>query len=151
MIPPLTVTVDGVPVAQPRHKVGAGFGGGKPRAYLPKDHPVHAFKQQAKLECRRTILANKQEWPSVLPLGLWLVFIMPRPQRLVWKNKPMPRCWAPHKPDCDNLVKAILDGIASEIVHDDAQIVWLNAWKYYAAGDEKPHVEVTVSILEILL
>lgn len=46
------------------------------------------------------------------------------------------------KPDLDNVVKAILDGLNRVAFHDDAQVCWINAGKVYAptAG-----VDVTVS------
>lgn len=45
------------------------------------------------------------------------------------------------KPDLDNLVKSILDGLNGIAWHDDAQIVQLNVSKSYS---ESPHIFITI-------
>lgn len=45
------------------------------------------------------------------------------------------------KPDIDNIVKAIADGLNHIAYHDDAQIVECSAEKYFS---EEPRVEVTI-------
>ena len=45
------------------------------------------------------------------------------------------------KPDTDNLIKGIKDGMSKIIWHDDAQIVELTVRKYYS---EQPRAEVTI-------
>lgn len=45
------------------------------------------------------------------------------------------------KPDMDNIVKAIADGLNNIAYHDDAQIVECSVEKYFS---EEPRVEVTI-------
>lgn len=45
------------------------------------------------------------------------------------------------KPDIDNLVKGIKDGLSKVIWHDDSQVISLVANKYYS---DKPRAEVTI-------
>lgn len=45
------------------------------------------------------------------------------------------------KPDLDNLIKGIKDGMSKIIWHDDAQIVEMTVRKYYS---EQPRAEVTI-------
>ena len=45
------------------------------------------------------------------------------------------------KPDIDNVVKSILDGLNTVAFSDDAQIVELHCFKHYS---EEPRVEVTI-------
>lgn len=45
------------------------------------------------------------------------------------------------KPDADNLIKGIKDGMSKIIWHDDAQIVEMTVRKYYS---EQPRAEVTI-------
>lgn len=47
------------------------------------------------------------------------------------------------RPDIDNLVKGVLDGMRT-IFHDDAQVVALHAYDRYAAKDMEPAVHVTI-------
>src|SRR5437870_2125192 len=140
----IAFTVKGDPVAQPRHRVGAGKAGGKPRAYLPSDHAVHAWKGQV-------IVAAREAWGGKVltgPLALRLVFLMPRPKGMVWKRRPMPRAWHSVKPDADNLAKAVKDACNGVLWEDDAQVCSLDVQKFYSAGDEVPGVIITVLFLE---
>jgi Holliday junction resolvase RusA-like endonuclease len=49
------------------------------------------------------------------------------------------------KPDIDNVVKAILDGLNGVAYHDDSQVVYVDGEKFYA---EEPCVLVEVSHYE---
>ncbi len=144
----LSFIVDAVPVPQPRHRIGAGFGSGKPHAYLPKEHPIHVFKAMVALRAREAMTA-KGWLPLQGPVSLRLVFVLPRPVWLVWKTKPMPRRLASCKPDLSNFIKGVEDSCLGILYVDDSQVVCLNALKYHAAGDEKPHVEITLQQQEV--
>jgi len=133
--------IDAEPIPQPRqrHAVRNGIAVN----YLPKDHPIHVFKQV----CRIRAKAAYDGKPMTGPLKVVLLFLMPRPARLIWKTRAMPRSWASGKPDIDNLAKAIFDSFNELIWQDDAQIVSLSAMKMYASGNESPGVEVSVEEL----
>lgn len=45
------------------------------------------------------------------------------------------------KPDIDNVIKAILDGLNGRAYHDDNQVVYVSAEKHYS---DEPKVEVMV-------
>ena len=45
------------------------------------------------------------------------------------------------KPDCDNVIKAILDSLNQIAYHDDTQVVDLQIRKFYS---HKPRVVVTI-------
>ena len=128
-------TVPALPVAQPRARATAARGFA--RVYTPSTAPVNSFKASVRL-------AVAERWTggqTSSPVSLSLTFLMPRPKRLIWKRRPMPR--TPHfgKPDIDNLAKAVLDALG-RFWHDDSQVFELFARKMYAAGDELPGVEV---------
>lgn len=53
-----------------------------------------------------------------------------RRESLMSEGRPMP-----HKPDIDNLVKAVLDACNGITYHDDAAVVEVNAKKRYGAED----------------
>ena len=72
------------------------------------------------------------------PISLKISFLMPRPQRMIWKTKPMFAVPMDRKPDLDNLVKSCLDGLNGVAFLDDRQVAILHATKMYHSGDGKP-------------
>ena len=125
--------VSAVPVAQPRqrHAMIAGH----LRNYTPTTHPVNAFKAACQLACPTSE-------PFQGPVYLDLLFVLPRPQSMIWKRKPMPR--VPHwkKPDTENLVKSTQDSLSGKLFRDDSQVAHLVAHKVISAGNEQPHVVI---------
>ncbi len=138
-------TVPAVPVAQPRQR-HAIRGKGKRQFvsnYTPTKHPVNNFKA--------TVRMAAQQYPIKMftgPLRVDCVFVLPRPQNKRWKTKPMPRYYHTTKPDKDNLEKAVLDALSGILWVNDSQVSAGDVIKFVAAGDEQPHVEITVSELK---
>lgn len=62
------------------------------------------------------------------PVSLTVTFYLHRPQRLKGDPGPLP---CPKRPDLDNLVKAVKDGLTKIAWKDDAQVVRLEASKWY--------------------
>jgi Holliday junction resolvase RusA-like endonuclease len=132
--------VEGEPVPQPRQR--HAYRHGIITSYIPQEHPIHAFKQAVRLMCRAAYKGN----PFTEPLIAHMLFLLPRPGRLLWKTKPMPRVWAPGRPDLDNYEKGVMDALNKFLWEDDSQVVELHARKLYAAGDESPGVHVMVQV-----
>lgn len=136
------------PVGQPRARATATKAG-RARMYSPtqlrqadgssKAHPIVAFKAAV-----RAAVAGYQGPPLEGPLCLDVVAVFPRPSRLVWKTKPMPR--VPHivKPDRDNVDKAVMDALNGRLWVDDCQVCDGRIQKFIAAGNEAPHVLLTL-------
>jgi Holliday junction resolvase RusA-like endonuclease len=78
------------------------------------------------------------------PVRLEVLFIMPRPKRMIWKTKPMPRVPHIQTPDADNLIKNIKDALNRIAWADDKLIYDEHSQKYWAAGDEAPHIQLKV-------
>lgn len=136
----LTFVVPGTPVAQPRPR--AAVRSGHAVVYgAAKSHPIHVFKAATRLAASQAACGAS---PMEGPLMLAVLFVLPRPGRLRWRTRPMPRLPHDRKPDADNLAKAILDACNGILWRDDAQLVQLAVEKLYAAGDESPHVAVTL-------
>jgi len=131
--------VPSVPIAQPRQR-HANIGG-QIRNYLPKDNPVWSFKAAVQVGATSAY----QGAPLDYPLRVDIEFVFPRPKAMVWKTKPMPRLWCGKKPDRDNLEKAVYDALNGILWVDDALICDGRIQKFYAAGDEQPHVKITVN------
>jgi Holliday junction resolvase RusA-like endonuclease len=135
-------TVPAVPVPQPRqrHRVIHANGRAFAHNYTPAKDPVNAFKAAVQLASSQAY----QGPPLEGPLDVSLIFVFPRPQRLVWKKRPMPRVWHTSVPDRDNLMKSFQDALNKLIWVDDGQICDGVTLKYIAAGNEQPHVEVVI-------
>lgn len=142
----ITFRVPAVPVAQPRQRHRAftvPSGRIATQNYTPAKHKVQDFKATVRLAAQQAYVGP--------PLGgaivLRLVFILPRPGRLRWKSRPMPRARHTSKPDADNLAKSVKDALSKQCWADDSQICELHAEKWYAAGDEAPAVEIEIQAI----
>lgn len=51
----------------------------------------------------------------------------------------------PNKPDIDNIVKAVLDGMNGVIFRDDVQVTGLKCKKLWCPDNEVPRVEVMIT------
>jgi Holliday junction resolvase RusA-like endonuclease len=111
--------------------------------YTPTTHPVNAFKASLRLAFSQAYHGEPLEGPIVLRA----LFLLPRPARLIWSTRPMPR--EPHakKPDKDNLEKALKDALTKLAWRDDAQVFDGRVKKLYAAGDESPGVYCEIEAL----
>lgn len=116
--------VPGECIPQPRHRVGkprCGF----PRAYIPEESPVHAFKDAVALAGRQ-VMAGKRLLCG--PVTASLLFLFPLPINMDVFT------WKPTKPDIDNLQKSVLDSLRSVVYKDDNQIVFLSSLKAHTDG-----------------
>ena len=70
-------------------------------------------------------------------------FLLARPASLRRKKDPGGLMWAPQKPDLDNVLKSVLDGLARHL-RDDKQVVRTCVTKLYAEKDGLPRTTVRV-------
>lgn len=115
-----------------------------PKTRLCQHNSLQNFKTRIRF-------AAKQTYPKLPldgPLSLELYYIMPRPKRLVWKNRLMPRQWHYVKPRLDDLEEAVIDALTGLIWRDSAQICRKLAAKQVASGAEQPYVRVIVNQIE---
>jgi len=111
--------VPGEPVAQPRHRVSTI--GGRGRLYLPKSHPVHAYK----VAIRAAFIEAAPRWKTItgpVQLNVYCRFAMPAS----WSKKKRAELQgAIHdsKPDWDNVGKAVCDALTDcGVWADDKQV-----------------------------
>lgn len=144
-------TVHAIPVAQPRQRhrsFVAGNGRVITQNYTPQDSPVNAFKATIRQTIGSIIEAGHWKLVGSGPIQCDIEMFFPRPKRLVWKTRPMPRQWYDVKPDIENCIKAILDALTGLAWRDDAQVARLVSEQWYCSGSEPPHVEIGLSLLE---
>ena len=126
----IEIHVPAVPVAQPRARSrGAGKG-----VYNPST--ADAYKASVQLAARQQYQGETLEGP----LSASVLFVMPRTK--AWK----PQERTPHTktPDVDNLLKSTFDALNGTLWRDDRQIWVVTTRKVIAAGDEQPHVKLTI-------
>lgn len=145
-------TVPAVPVAQPRPRAVQGHNGHarmhevthiKNADGTRKPHPIAAFKATVRMAAEQAY----QGPPLEGPLRMTIVFVFPRTTSQIWKTRPMPRLHHTKTPDRDNCEKAVMDALKGTVFADDAQVCCGEVSKWIAAGDEQPHVEVTIEQL----
>lgn len=135
----IVIHIPAVPVAQPRGRA-VSIGGIASIYQAPRSHPIHAFKAT----CRMAAIAVFSDPPLEEPIAVSVVFLMPRPKYMRWRKRPMPRIPHTTATDIDNLLKAVFDSLNGVLWTDDRLIYAVEAQKLMAAGDESPHVELTV-------
>lgn len=111
--------------------------GGKIRIYTPKT--TATFENLVKLKAEEQF-----KHPLDGSICLAIRFYLPRPQRLIWKKKPMPEIYSDKRPDIDNLAKAVIDGLNGVAFKDDGQIADLHITKKFHAGEDEPKTIVIV-------
>ena len=137
-----TITIPGDPIGKGRPR--ATTIGGKARLYTPKR--TLSYEKVVSMAANALPVLNG-------PLSVTVEAVKTRPKnRPKWASK---AAWAtgyrlvcPVKPDLDNVVKAILDGL--RLKFDDKQVCRLIAQKVCAAEGEGPHVVVTVRRMEVI-
>lgn len=143
----ITFTVDGPPVPQPRARISTW--GGRGRAYTPKDHAIHPYRQA--IAIRATLAAKAAGWAVTdRPVVLEVLALFSRPASHLTKSVKGPaqvRRGAPAFPprnDWDNLGKAVSDAITDSgaVWADDDQVVDARVLKRYTSGT--PRTVVTI-------
>ena len=121
------IFVPGNPVAQPRHRVSAR--GGFARTYLPKGHPVHAYKKAVH---DAAVAAGLPVFSGPVDVEIAAVFGLPKSWSKT-KRDAMASTLHTQKPDADNIAKAVLDAL-SAFWTDDAQVSVLRVRKTWSMG-----------------
>ncbi len=119
----VSFSVAGQPVPQPRPRVSTA--GGFARAYVPKNHPVHAYRQSLAAAARGAGLTTTGE-----PLNVVIDAVFERPKSHT--NKSGVKADAPRlpRPDVDNIAKAVLDAL-QDVMGDDSLVGRLVVEKSY--------------------
>lgn len=130
----IAFTVPGQPVAKARPRVRRDG-----RTYTPAH--VVAYEKKVALYAGRAFEGEPIEGPVVIDA----LFVIRRPKNQCRRKDPEGR--QPHikRPDLDNLLKALVDGISrAGVWGDDSQASYFRAAKVYGGKGEEPCAEVTI-------
>ena len=119
----IAFSVLGEPVPQPRPRVSTR--GGFARAYVPAQHPVHAYRQSLSAAARAAGLGETGE-----PLNVVIDAVFERPKSHMTKAGVKPTAPRLPRPDVDNLAKAVLDAL-QDVMGDDTNVARLVVEKSY--------------------
>jgi len=119
----VSFTVAGQPVPQPRPRVSTA--GGFARAYVPKQHPVHVYRQSLSAAARSAGLTATGE-----PLNVVIDAVFERPKSHMRKSGVKADAPRLPRPDVDNLAKAVLDAL-QDVIGDDTNVARLVVEKSY--------------------
>jgi Holliday junction resolvase RusA-like endonuclease len=122
---PITFTVPGDPVPQPRVRVSTR--GGFARAYVPSKHPVHAYRDAILREAVACGLMPLSE-----PIEVIVDAVFVRPKSHMTKRGVKATAPALPRADVDNVAKAVLDSLKD--LFDDTNVRRLIVEKSW--GDE---------------
>jgi Holliday junction resolvase RusA-like endonuclease len=111
---PVTFEIAGDPVPQPRPRVSTA--GGFARAYVPKGHPVHAYRQAVALAARAAGLRDEAR-----PVSVVIDAVFGRPKSHLTKKGVRASAPALPRPDVDNIGKAVLDSL-QDVMGDDTMV-----------------------------
>ena len=110
----ITFSVPGDPVPQPRPRVSTA--GGFARAYVPKGHPIHAYRQAVAVAARAAGVVQADG-----PVSIIIDAVFARPKSHMNKSGVKPKAPALPRPDVDNLGKAVLDAL-QDVMGDDTNV-----------------------------
>jgi len=110
----ITFSVPGDPVPQPRPRVSTA--GGFARAYVPKDHPIHAYRQAIAIAARAAGVLQ-----ATGPVSIIIDAVFARPKSHMNKGGVKPKAPALPRPDVDNISKGVLDALKS-VMGDDTNV-----------------------------
>ena len=119
----VTFTIAGEPVPQPRPRVSTR--GGFARAYVPKEHPVHAYRKAIAEAADEAGLVAQDE-----PLNVVIDAVFVRPKSHMNKAGVKPTAPRLPRPDVDNIAKAVLDAL-QDVMGDDTLVARLVVEKSY--------------------
>jgi len=117
----VTFTVPGDPVPQPRPRVSTR--GGYGRAYVPAKHPVHEFRSRVASAAQAAGLTE-----AAFPVAITIEATFGRPRSHYRRAGVKPTAPLLPRPDCDNLAKAVLDGL-QDVIGDDTRVARLTVEK----------------------
>lgn len=138
--------IPGVPVAKgrPRFRVFRGF----VQSYTPKK--THLAEKNVKEAFQKAYPLFKPQLDMFTgPLRIDVRFYMPVPVSISKKKKnELYDHFHIIKPDIDNLLKTVCDGLNGVVWEDDKQIAKISCSKRYVVENEDPHTEVLVEEIE---
>jgi Holliday junction resolvase RusA-like endonuclease len=120
----ITFSLPGNPVPQPRPRITVR--GKHGHAYVPPDHPIHAYRQAVAVAARAAGASVHED-----PVSVVMDFVFSRPKSHMRKSGLAADAPRLPRPDIDNLEKAVLDALNGVAWKDDTQVARVVKEKTY--------------------
>lgn len=136
----ITIRVSGIPVGKGRPRF-SGRTFSPVKVYTPER--TANYEEQIRLSYLEQ--AGNQRFEKGIPLKISIRALFPIPKSASKKRAEMLRSGQimhTHRPDADNIAKAVLDALNGLAFHDDAQICELRVSKAYS---DSPATEISIS------
>jgi Holliday junction resolvase RusA-like endonuclease len=119
---------------------------GRPRAYRRGRHVgVYDPPESSAFKAQVRHLAQSAGVPLLTgPVSVSLHFFVPRTAALMARRQPETAIPCAKRPDLDNYVKAVLDGLNGVAWKDDGQVWDLRAAKWYCEKTGRARIEVEI-------
>ncbi len=147
----ITITVPGLPIAQPRGRAVSQGGKFARVISAPGAHPVWQWRDRIKHEVDKmlALVGGENLFPLVQP-ALYALFVFPftgTPR----KTKPNPRTIHTSRPDLDNLLKSLKDALGETTIIKDDKAIWKYDFvcKIRGEPDEQPHTLIQLREAEM--
>ena len=114
----------------------------KGHVYTPRKTKV--FEQAVSMHTKASLIQHGISHPLNTGISLEVEFVFDRPKRFP-KSKPE-RQLKSSRPDLDNLIKSLSDGLQGVLFKDDGQIHSIHASKVYGSLDESAHIKLKVNV-----
>ena len=117
-------------------------------SFMPKEYTE--WKKRFIQETTISLYEHDKNFQTIdVPINIEIQFVFPRPQRLQHREVPSTRIPHASKPDIDNLIKSVLDGLVdAQIMRDDNLVSKITASKEYCErmddGYEYSHISVHI-------
>jgi len=122
----ISFRIPGDPVGKGRGRIGQG--GGKVWNVTPAKTRLY----EAMVKELAGAAMKETPWIEAVWLRIEIYLAPPASWSQKRQDEAIHNGWAPAKPDADNVIKAILDGMNGVVFDDDKRVCDLTCWKSYA-------------------
>lgn len=145
--PSIFIKIPGEPVAKGRPRFRIFSKGKKIRASAYTPEKTVAFEKLVRGEVK-LVMDQLHLKPLIGLVQVEIKAYWEWPKSKHRKTKPLPECLHNSKPDPDNILKSVLDGMNGTVYGDDKQVAIVRLEKWRARQGDVARTEITITSLD---